>query len=194
MKPVSILLLISLALTSFYGCAPVVVGGAAAGGSALHDRRTVGTFVDDQSIELKARLAILENKELSSQIHASVTSFNGVVLLSGQAPTETLRQQAQDIVAGVEKVRFVHNEMSIAAPNSLMTRSSDTLITAKVKAALFNIKGLEGFDPTRVKVVTEDGIVYLMGLLYRSEADAVSDQARQVGGVEKIVKVFEYLD
>ena len=97
-------------------------------------------------------------------------------------------------MAGIEKVRMVHNEMSIAAPNSMMTRSSDTLITAKVKTALFNIKGLEDFDPTRVKVVTEDGIVYLMGLLKRSEADAVSDQARQVGGVEKIVKVFEYLD
>ena len=83
MKSVSTLLLISLALTTFYGCAPVVVGGAAAGGSALHDRRTVGTFVDDQGIELKARLAILENKELNSQIHASVTSFNGVVLLLG---------------------------------------------------------------------------------------------------------------
>jgi osmotically-inducible protein OsmY len=194
MKPVSILLLISLAVATTSGCAPVVVGGAAAGGAALHDRRTVGTVVDDQGIELKARLAILENKELSSQIHVSVTSFNGVVLLTGQAPTETLRQQAQDIVAGTDKVRMVHNEMSIAAPNSLMTRSSDTLITAKVKTALFNIKGLEGFDPTRVKVVTEDGIVYLMGLLYRHEADAVADQARQVGGAKKVVKVFEYLD
>jgi osmotically-inducible protein OsmY len=194
MKPVSILLLISLAVTSFYGCAPVVVGGAAAGGAALHSRRTVGTFVDDQGIELKARLAILDNKELNSQIHVSVTSYNGMVLLTGQAPTESLRQQAQDIVAGIDKVRLVHNEMSIAAPNSIMTRTSDTLITAKVKTALFNIKGLEGFDPTRVKIVTEDGIVYLMGLLYRSEADAVVDQARQVGGAKKIVKVFEYLD
>jgi len=194
MKPASTLLLISLAATSFYGCAPVVVGGAAAGGAALHSRRTVGTFVDDQAIELKARLAILENKDLNSQVHASVTSFNGVVLLTGQAPTETLRQQVQDIVAGTDKVRMVHNELAIAAPNSLMTRSNDTLITAKVKAALFNIKGVEDFDPTRVKVVTEDGVVYLMGLLYHREADAVSDQARQVGGAEKIVKVFEYLD
>lgn len=194
MKPVSTLLVICLAATSFYGCAPVVVGGAAAGGSALHDRRTVGTVVDDQGIELKARLAIADNQELSSQVHASVTSYNGVVLLTGQAPTETLRQQVQDIVAGTEKVRMVHNEMSIAAPNSMMTRSSDTVITAKVKTALFNIKGLEGFDATRVKVVTEDGVVYLMGLLYRREADAVADQARQVGGVMKVVKVFEYLD
>lgn len=194
MKPVSILLVTSLAATSFYGCAPVVVGGAAAGGSALHDRRTVGTVVDDQGIELKARLSIADNQEVSRQVHASITSYNGVVLLTGQAPTETLRQQVQDIVAGTDKVRMVHNEMSIAAPNSMMTRSSDTVITAKVKTALFNIKGLEGFDPTRVKVVTEDGIVYLMGLIYRGEADAVTDQARQVGGVMKVVKVFEYLD
>lgn len=194
MKSASTLLLISLALTTFYGCAPVVVGGAAASGSALHDRRTVGTFVDDEGIELKSRLAILDNKELNSQIHINIISINGVALMVGQAPTEALRQQAQGIVAATEKVRMVHNEMTIAAPNSLMTRSSDTLITAKVKTALFNIKGLEKFDPTRVKVVTEDGIVYLMGLLYRNEAAAVSDQARQVGGVEKIVKVFEYLD
>lgn len=194
MKPVSILLLTCLAVSTFTGCAPVVVGGAAAGGAALHSRRTVGTFVDDQAIELKARLAILENKELSSQVHASVTSYNGVLLLTGQAPTETLRQQVQDIAARTEKVRVVHNEMSVAAPNSMITRSSDTLITAKVKTALFNIKGIEDFDPTRVKVVTEDGIVYLMGLVYRNEADAVVDQARQVGGAMKIVKVFEYLD
>ncbi|HUT40930.1 MAG TPA: BON domain-containing protein [Gammaproteobacteria bacterium] len=194
MKSISTLLLISLALTTFYGCAPMVVGGAAASGSALHDRRTVGTFIDDEGIELKSRLAILENKELNSQIHINIISVNGVALMVGQAPTETLRQQAQGIVAATEKIRMVHNEMSIAAPNSLMTRSSDTLITAKVKTALFNIKGLDNFDPTRVKVVTEDGIVYLMGLLYRNEADAVSDQARQVSGVEKIVKVFEYLD
>ncbi len=194
MKPVSILLLISLAVTSFYGCAPVVVGGAAAGGAALHSRRTVGTFVEDEGIETKARLAILENRELNSQIHINIISVNGVALMVGQAPTESLRQQAQDIVASVEKVRIVHNEMSIAAPNSFTTRSSDSLITAKVKTAFFNIKGIEGFDPTHTKVVTEDGIVYLMGLLYRREADAVSDQARQVDGVQKVVKVFEYLD
>jgi len=170
------------------------VGGAAAGGAALHSRRTMGTFVDDEGIELKARLAILENRELDSQIHINIISYNGVALMVGQAPTEALRQQAQDIVAATEKVRLVHNEMTIAAPNSLMTRSSDSLITSKVKIALFNIKGIKDFDPSRIKVVTEDGIVYLMGLVYHNEADAVSDQARQVSGVEKIVMVFEYLD
>ena len=195
MKSFISLLILAFAVTSFQGCAPVVVGGAAASGTlAAHDRRTVGTFVDDQGIELKARVALHDNEELRSQTHLSVTSINGVVLLSGQAPTEALRQQAQDIVAGVEKVRHIHNEIAIAAPNSFMARSNDTLITAKVKTALFQIDGLEDFDATRVKVVTEDGVVFLMGMLYRNEAEAVSNRARQVGGVMKIVKLFEYLD
>ena len=112
----------------------------------------------------------------------------------GQAPTESLSQQAQTIVAGIEKVRLVHNEMTLAAPNSYMTRTSDSLITAKVKTGLFGVKGVEKFDPTRVKVVTEDGVVYLMGLLHRQEADAAAERTSQVGGVEKVVKLFEYID
>lgn len=189
------LLLVTLATTSMYGCAPVVVGGAAATGTAsIHDRRTVGTFVDDQGIEIKARSAINNVKELSDQSHIGIVSYNGIVLLVGQTPSESFRQQAQDIVAGVEKVRHVHNELAIAAPSSLTARSNDTLITSKVKTSFFGIKGLPDFDPTRTKVVTEDGVVYLMGLLYRNEADAVSERARQVGGVEKVVKLFEYID
>lgn len=189
------LLLVALATTSMYGCAPVVVGGAAATGTAsIHDRRTVGTFVDDQGIEIKARSAINNVKELSDQSHIGIVSYNGIVLLVGQTPSEAFRQQAQDIVAGVEKVRHVHNELAIAAPSSLTARSNDTLITSKVKTSFFGIKGLPDFDPTRTKVVTEDGVVYLMGLMYRNEADAVSERARQVGGVEKVVKLFEYID
>jgi osmotically-inducible protein OsmY len=194
MKIFAALLTATLALTSLYGCAPVVVGGAATTGVAMHSRRTVGTFVDDEGIELKARLAIFENKELNSQIHINIISYNGVALMVGQAPTEALRQQAQEIVTATEKVRLVHNEMSIAAPNSMMTRSNDTLVTAKVKTALFGIRDVDGFDPTRTKVVTEDGVVYLMGLVYRREADAVAQTTRNVGGVEKIIKLFEYLD
>jgi osmotically-inducible protein OsmY len=120
--------------------------------------------------------------------------YNGVALMVGQAPTESLRQQAQTIVAGIEKVRLVHNEMAITAPNSYMTRTSDSLITAKVKTALFGVRDVEGFDPTRVKVVTEDGMVYLMGLLNRRDADAAAASTSQVSGVEKVVKLFEYID
>jgi len=194
MKLLNSLLALILATSTLYGCAPAVVGGAAATGGAVHDRRTVGTYVDDQGIELKASTAIRKEDELNQQIHINIISVNGVVLMVGQAPTESLRQQAQNIVSGIEKVRHVHNELVIAAPTSLTARSNDTLITAKVKTSRFGIKGLPDYDPTRTKVVTEDGVVYLMGLMYRNEADAVSERARQVGGVEKVVKLFEYLD
>jgi len=194
MKSTNALLVVLLTSSLLYGCAAAVVGGTATGATAVHDRRTVGTFIDDEGIELKARMAIFDDKELNSQIHINIISINGVVLLVGQAPTEAARQKAAELVTPILKVRLVHNEMTIAAPNSMMTRSSDSLITAKVKTKLFSIKGYENFDPTRVKVVTENGIVYLMGILNHSEADAVTDAARQVGGVQKIVKLFEYLD
>ena len=194
MKLFRALLTIVFTATILYGCAAAAVGGAATGGAAVHSRRTVGTFVDDEGIELKARLAVLEDKQLNSQIHIKIISYNGVALMVGQAPTESLSQQAQTIVAGIEKVRLVHNEMTIAAPNSYMTRTSDSLITAKVKTSLFGVRDVEGFDPTRVKVVTEDGVVYLMGLLHRREADAAAERTSQVSGVEKVVKLFEYID
>ena len=194
MKLFRALLTIVFTATLLYGCAAAAVGGAATGGAAVHSRRTVGTFVDDEGIELKARLAVLEDKQLNSQIHINIISYNGVALMVGQAPTESLSQQAQTIVAGIEKVRLVHNEMTIAAPNSYMTRTSDSLITAKVKTSLFGVRDVEGFDPTRVKVVTEDGVVYLMGLLHRREADAAAESTSQVSGVEKVVKLFEYID
>jgi osmotically-inducible protein OsmY len=194
MKLPHILLAAVVSTQLLSACAPVVVGGAAAGVNVAHDRRTVGTYIDDEGIELKARTAIFQNKELNRQIHINIISINGVVLLVGQAPTEDLRLQAEAITRGSEKVRLVHNEMTIAAPNSYMVRSSDSLITAKVKTRLFGIKGHDDLDPTRVKVVTENGTVYLMGLLYHAEADAVTARARQVGGVQKVVKLFEYLD
>lgn len=175
-------------------CAPVAVGGAAVGVNAVHDRRTVGTYIDDEGIELKTRMAIFNDKELNRQIHINIISINGVVLLVGQAPSEELRMQAETITRGVPKVRLVHNEMSIAAPNSYMVRSSDSMITAKVKTSLFGIKDLDDFDPSRVKVVTENGVVYLMGILHQAEANAVTERARQVSGVQKVVKLFEYLD
>ena len=194
MKSINALLVVLLTSSLLYGCAAAVVGGAATGATAVHDRRTVGTFIDDEGIELKARMAIFDDKELNSQIHINIISINGVVLLVGQAPTEAARQKAAEIVSTVPKVRLIHNEMTVAAPNSYLTRSSDSLVTAKVKSKLFTIKEHDNFDPTRVKVVTENGIVYLMGILTHSEADTVTNAARQVGGVQKIVKLFEYID
>jgi osmotically-inducible protein OsmY len=194
MHPARTLLMAIMTVNLLSGCAAVIVGGAAAGASAVHERRSVGTMVDDEGIEWKVRSALHDDKPLNSQSHISVISLNGVVLLVGQTPTEALRQQATNLARGVDKVRVVHNELAIAAPNSYMTRSSDTYITSKVKTSLFKVEGHDDFDPTRVKVVTENGTVYLMGILYRSEADAAARQASEVGGVQKVVKLFEYLD
>lgn len=176
------------------GCVPlVVVGGAAATASVVHDRRTTGSIVEDQSIELRVINGLGKDKELSEQSHINVTSYDYIVLLSGETPSEAFRTRAGEIARAQKKVRRVHNELVIAAPSSMMTRSSDSLITSKVKSALFKVKA-EGFDPTRVKVVTENGTVFLMGLLYRQEASEVTEQARKISGVQRIVTLYRYLD
>jgi len=194
MKLLPTFLMVILTANLLGGCAAVVVGGAAVGASAIHERRSVGTMIDDEGIEWKVRSALNGDKTLSSQSHLSVISVNGVVLLVGQTPTEALRQQATILAKGVDNVRLVHNELAIAAPNSYMTRSSDSYVTSKVKTSLFKVKGHDDFDPTRVKVVTENGTVYLMGILYRSEAEDAAREASRVGGVQKVVKLFEYMD
>lgn len=193
-RPLPALFTLTLSILLLQGCAPVMVGGVATGAAVAHDRRTAGSFVEDQTIEFKARTALNAEPELSRQAHLSVTSFNMIVLVSGEAPTEALRQRAGEVIGGVDKVRRVHNEVIVAAPSSMMTRSSDSLITAKVKTSLFSIKGMEDFNPTRVKVVTENGTVFLMGLLTRAEGDATARAASTVGGVQRVVKLFEYLD
>ena len=175
-------------LVSLTGCAGLVVGGTVTGAGIANDRRTTGTFIEDQAIELKAAKALYEHKELRKQTHINVTSYNTVALVSGEAPTDEQRNQVIDIVRNVEKVRHVFDEVEIAGPSSLMARSSDSLVTAKVKIRVLSIKN---FDGTRVKVVTEGGVVFLMGLLSAEEADNVANVARKVGGVQKVVKLFE---
>ncbi len=178
-------------VTTLHGCAAVVVGGAATGANVAHDRRTTGTFIEDEAIELKAVNAFMKDKELNKQAHLNVTSFNTIVLVSGEAPTEDLRQRAIKIVRNIPKVSHVHDEITIAGPSSLMSRSADTLITTKVKTKMIAEKNLDG---THVKVVTENGVVYLMGLLNREDADKATQIARQTGGVQKVVKLFQYSD
>jgi len=175
-------------------CVPLIIGGAATTtASVTHDRRTAGAVVEDQSIKIRIRGALNDDPELSDQAHINVASFNGIVLLSGEAPTSAMHKRAGDIARKSEKVRRVHNEIQIAAPSSAMTRTSDSWITTKVKSSLLTVKQ-EGFDPTRIKVITENGTVYLLGMVTRSEADAATEQARQTKGVQRIVKLFEYLD
>jgi osmotically-inducible protein OsmY len=187
------LLCLSL-ITALTGCAGVVIGGAAVGAASIaHDRRSTGTIVEDQSIESKLFDQLSKDEELAKNSHIDVTSYNKAVLLSGEVATPKQRQQAEDIARRVENVKYVHNELIIAPPSSLSERSNDALITSKVKASLFQIDGITGFDPTRVKVVTERGTVYLFGLLTQAEAEAVTSTVRRVGGVQKVVKLFEYI-
>lgn len=177
------------------GCAPLVIGAAAVGGATVvHDRRTAGTMVDDQAIETKTVAALYREPDLMKQSHINVTSYNNIVLLSGETPTEAFRTRVEEITKGIEHVRRVYNELTIAAPSSYMNRSSDSWLTTQVKAHFVEVRDIKGFDPTRVKVVSENGTVYLMGLVSRREGDAAAESARQVGGVQRVVKLFEYTD
>jgi len=188
------LFLISLMPLLLTGCAAAVVGaGAAAGTTATvaHDRRTTGTFIEDQAIELKAVKSFFLDKEINDSSHINVTSINTVVLITGETPGEDIRNRVVNIVRDIPKVTHVYDELTIAAPSSWTSRGSDSLITSKVKIRLLT---LDDFDATRVKVVTEKGVVYLMGLLTRSESDIATAEAQQLGGVQKIVKLFQYID
>ncbi|MDO9371057.1 MAG: BON domain-containing protein [Gammaproteobacteria bacterium] len=173
------------------GCAEVMVAGGATGVAVAHDQRTAGAVIEDQAIELKVGSAIRGDKELNEQSHINVTSYNGAVLLSGETPGDALRKRAEELASRVEKVKKVHNELAVAAPSSIVSRSSDTLITTKIKSQMV---GTKEFDPTRVKVVTENGVVYLMGLVKHAEADVATEIAGHTGGVQRVVKLFEYLE
>jgi osmotically-inducible protein OsmY len=193
-KQLAALLVFSVSAATLQGCAGLVIGGAATGASVAHDQRTAGTVLEDESIEIKSVRALRDDRVLDAQSHFNVTSYNNIVLLSGETVSQELRERAGKHVADVEKVRSVHNELKIGEPSTMLQRSADTVITTKVKTSLLSVNGIDHFDPTRVKVVTEAKVVYLMGLLKHAEADAVTETVRQVGGVERVVKIFEYTD
>ena len=174
------------------GCAGLLLGGAAVGVGVAHDRRTAGTFVDDQTVELKVYDAL--NKQLPPGNRISATTYNGVVLLTGEAVSERAKQQATEVVrAMTPPIREVYNELVVAQPSPLATRSNDGFLTSKVKASLFQIR-LKDFDPSRVKVVTDRGVVYLMGLVRPAEGDAAANIASQVSGVRQVVTLFEFIN
>jgi osmotically-inducible protein OsmY len=181
---------VALLSTQLIACFPAVVGGAATGGAMAGDRRTSGIFIDDQAIEIKARRMIIDNIG-SANINVSVTSFNQNVLLTGEAIDEATRDKAERAARSVENVKNVINELAISDKSGLGTSANDTYITSKVKTNLLKDKRLHAHH---VKVVTENSIVYLMGIVSRDEAEAAVEVARDINGVEKVVKVFEYTD
>ena len=182
-------LLASLAISGVLGGCVAAVGGAVAGGAMMAvDRRTTGAQVDDQTIELRASNAV--TAAIGTRGNVSATSYNRVVLLTGQVPTEADRTQVEAVVAKVENVRAVVNELTVGPNSSLSQQSSDTLITGKVKAAFIDAKELQ---MASIKVVTERGVVYLMGRVTDTEANIAANVTRSVGGVQKVVKVFEII-
>ena len=183
------LLMAAVIATQLTACFPVVVGGAAAGGLMAADRRTAGAYVDDEAIEIKAERNI--DEELGDKIHVNVTSYNRNVLITGEAIDEATKAKAESIAKSVANVRGVTNELAISAASSRMERNNDAYITTKVKARMLTE---HRFPVNYVKVVTEASVVYLMGIVTHKEADDAVEIARGTDGVQKVVKVFEYLD
>ncbi len=181
-----------LIIVALHGCVATVVTTAAGGVLVAEDRRTNAAMYEDQSIDLKAQSRISDNfKQYSDTIHVNVTSYNRIVLITGEVPSEEVRLGIEKTVKDVQNVRSVTNELVVAEPTSLGSRSNDTLITSKVKSRFIEARK---FQPNWVKVVTENKVVYLMGIVNHTEADDAAKIASTTSGVEKVVKVFEYTD
>lgn len=175
------------ATLSLGACAPLLIGGAAVGSALVFsDRRTSGTQVEDQAIELKASNRI--NEVLGDRGHVNVVSYNRSVVLTGEVPTEGDRTAVEQNVSRIENVRGVVNELAVMGNSSLTARSNDTILTSKVKASFVDAKDLQAHA---VKVVTERGTVYLMGRVTEREATRAVNLTRTISGVQKVVRVFE---
>lgn len=170
------------------GCVPLVATGAAVGTLAALDRRTIGAQTEDQEIELRGANRIRESLKQPGGV--SVTSFNRKVLLTGQVASDEDRRAAEAAIAGLSNVRSIHNELQVSGRPSLTASAADTSITARVKTALIEAQDLHA---NVIKVVTESGTVYLMGLVSRREADRAAQVASRVAGVQRVVTVFEFI-
>ena len=180
----AVLLLVVIALG---GCVAAAVGGAAAGGYLVgEDRRAASVMAEDEGIELRASNNISEK---FPSAHINSTSYNRLVLLTGEAPTADAKAQIERIVRGLPNVRGTFNEIDVAPVTALSSRTNDSYITSKVKARFVDARK---FNPVHVKVVTENSVVYLMGIVKQQEADAATEIARTTSGVRRVVRVFEY--
>lgn len=189
MRNAVILLLMGLNLLS--GCAPVIVAaGASAASAVIYDERNIDAMYHDAEIAQQARHNIKTDPELEGLNHISIASFNGNVLMVGQVARSELSSKAYQLVNEVQGVKHIHNEVTVEGLTSTATRSNDAWITTKVKSAMLAEKGLHS---AQIKVITENGVVYLMGLVTQRHAEIATTVARSVKGVRKVVRAFEYL-
>ena len=188
---VSLSLLLGLSLTGLLsGCGSIMSSAGAGPIEEDPGGRTLGQQLTDESIETKAKVNINASDEGYDDAHLNIVSFNGFLLLAGQVPSEALKTLATDVVRKIEGVRRIYNELEIGPATSLGTRSHDTWITTKVKSKLLASSDTPG---ARVKVVTENNVVYLMGLLTEEEADRVSLEAGEVNNARRVVQLFELI-
>lgn len=180
--------LAACAAVGLSGCVPLVAVGVGAGTLMIVDRRTSGAYYEDETIEWKTRNAI--GSRYAGRADISPTSYNRNLLLTGQVPDEATRREAEELVRQLPNVRNVTNELQVASVSDLTAQSNDAYITSQVKARFVEAKR---FSANHVKVVTEAGTVYLMGLVTQAEADAATEIARTTSGVRKVVRIFEYI-
>jgi osmotically-inducible protein OsmY len=179
---------LAAAALALQGCVPMVIGaGGAAAYSSLEDRRTTGTQIDDESIEVRAGNRVSDR--FGGRVHVNITSYNRIALVTGEVPDDAARAEVEKIVRAVPSVRDVTNDLQVSGISSLGSRANDSYLTSKVRGRLLDTKRV---SPVHLKVVTESGVVYLMGVVTEPEADEAVEIARNTGGVRKVVKVFEY--
>lgn len=187
----------ALALLAVFGLAPLLQGcvemavvGAGAAAFASDDRRSLGAQTEDKEIDVRGGSRI--GDRFGDKAHINVTSYNRYVLLTGEAPDAATRTQIERVVREIPNVRGIVNEIQVAGASSYTARGNDSYLTSKVKARFIDNSG--GFSFNHVKVVTEGSVVYLLGLVTRKEAEAAVEIARTTGGVQKVVRVFEYIE
>jgi osmotically-inducible protein OsmY len=185
-RAAGLLLVATLGAGMLTGCAPLLIGGAMVGGTMIAlDRRTSGTQVEDQAIEIKAMARV---RELALPAHVNVTSYNRMTLITGEVPREADRAAVEQLVSRVDQVRSVVNELAVMEPSTVGSRTQDSILSGKVKAAFVDAQDLQA---QAAKVVTERSVVYLLGRVTEREAKRFADVARSVDGVKKVVRVFE---
>ena len=191
---ISVLVVLLACMPLLGGCIAAIATGAIVTGSSVHDRRGVGTVVDDKRIQLGAYDTLNHDKELVLKNRVMIAVYNGVMLLTGEVRTAELKQRAEQTVSGFDGVKRIVNEIAIMEPEGFWAGRDDNKTTARVKLALTDAVGVEGFDPTRIKVSTAHRVVYLQGMVTAEEDAIVTEIARNVPGVERVVKVFEYTE
>ncbi len=177
-----------LVVAGLTACAPLLVGGAVMTGISASDRRTTGSQIEDERIESRGAARLREH--LGERVHINITSYNRQVLLTGEVPNEQDKQLAEQVVTRIENVRTVTNELGVLGHSTLTQRSSDALVTGRVKANLIDAKDL---NSSAYKVVTERGVVFLFGRVTPREADRATDITRRTNGVQKVVRLFELI-